>query len=146
MDSSMKFWEVAKYYYYPGLHEPGTIVGFGVNKAWYDSLPKGDQALVEACCVQTHFELYSEVNAKNGEWLNKFITEQGVELRKFNEDIIDAFGEAAEEVFEEVRQHSDLTKRIDDSFRASRATVANWISIAESEYFIQRNRVLGLGV
>ena len=102
--------------------------------------------MVEACCVQTHFELYSEVNAKNGEWLNKFITEQGVELKKFNEDIIDAFGEATEEVFEEVRQHSELTRRIDDSFRASRATVANWISIAESEYFIQRNRVLGIGV
>ena len=146
MDSAMKFWEVAKYYYYPGLHEPGTIVGFGVNKAWYDGLSKADQAMVEACCVQTHFELYSEVNAKNGEWLNKFITEQGVELKKFNEDIIDAFGEATEEVFEEVRQHSELTRRIDDSFRASRATVANWISIAESEYFIQRNRVLGIGI
>ena len=146
MDSAMKFWEATKYYYYPGLHEPGTIVGFGVNKAWYDSLPKSDQALVEACCVQTHFELYAEVNAKNGEWLNRFITEHGVELRKFNEDIIDGFGEAAEEVFEEVRQHSDLAMRIDDSFRAARATVANWISIAESEYFIQRNRVLGIGV
>ena len=146
MDSAMKFWEATKYYYYPGLHEPGTILGFGVNKAWYDSLPKSDQLLVEACCVQTHFELYSEVNAKNGEWLNRFITEHGVELRKFNEDIIDGFGEAAEEVFEEVRQHSDLAMRIDDSFRAARATVASWISIAESEYFIQRNRVLGIGV
>ena len=146
MDSAMKFWEVAKYYYYPGLHEPGTILGFGLNKAWYDGLSKADRMMVESCCIQTHFELYSEVNAKNGEWLNKFITEQGVELKKFNEDIIDAFGEATEEVFEEVRQHSELTRRIDDSFRAARETVANWISIAESEYFIQRNRVLGIGV
>ena len=146
MDSTMKFWEVAKYYYYPGLHEPGTVLGFGLNKSWFDGLPKSDQLVIEACAVQTHFELYAEVNAKNGEWLHKFITEQGVQLKKFNEDIVDAFGEATEEVFEEVRQHSDLAKRIDDSYRQARATVAGWLSVAESEYFIQRNRVLGLGI
>jgi TRAP-type mannitol/chloroaromatic compound transport system substrate-binding protein len=146
MDSIMKFWEVAKYYYYPGLHEPGTIVGFGVNKAWYDGLPKSDQLLIEACCVQTHFDLYSEVNAKNPGLLQQFITEQGVQLKKFNEDIVDAFGEAAEEVFEETRQHSDLARRIDDSYRESMKAVAGWLSIAEIEYFNQRNRVLGIGI
>ena len=146
MDSVMKFWEVAKYYYYPGLHEPGTILAIGTNKAWFDSLPKSDQLVVEACATQTHFDLFSEVNAKNPEWLHKFITEQGVILKKFNEDIIDAFGEAAEEVFEETRQHSELAMRIDDSFRTSMKEVAGWLSIAEIEYFNQRNRVLGIGV
>ena len=142
----MKFWEVAKYYYYPGLHEPGTILGFGMNKAWFDSLPKSDQLVIEACAVQTHFDLFSEVNAKNPEWLEKFITEQGVILKKFNEDIVDSFGEAAEEVFEETRQHSPLAKKIDDSFRTSMEAVAGWLSIAEIEYFNQRNRVLGIGI
>ena len=96
--------------------------------------------------MQTHFDLFSEVNAKNPEWLHKFITEQGVVLKKFNEDIVDAFGEAAEEVFEETRQHSDLAKRIDDSYRRAMRSVAGWLSIAEIEYFNQRNRVLGIGV
>ena len=146
MDSIMKFWEVAKYYYYPGLHEPGTILAIGTNKSWFDSLPKSDQLVIEACATQTHFDLFSEVNAKNPEWLQKFITEQGVVLKKFNEDIIDAFGEAAEEVFEETRQHSPLAKKIDDSFRTSMQDVAGWLSIAEIEYFNQRNRVLGIGV
>ena len=146
MDSIMKFWEVAKYYYYPGLHEPGTILAIGTNKSWFDSLPKSDQLVIEACATQTHFDLFSEVNAKNPEWLQKFITEQGVILKKFNEDIIDAFGEAADEVFEETRQHSPLAKKIDDSFRTSMQDVAGWLSIAEIEYFNQRNRVLGIGV
>ena len=146
MDSSMKFWEVAKYYYYPGLHEPGTALTFGMNKSWWDSLPKSDQTLIEGLCHQTNFDLYTESTAKSGEWLHKFVTEQGVELRKFNEDIIDAFGEATQEVFEEVRQHSPLAKKIDDSFRQSMASVAGWLSVAEIEYFNQRNRVLGIGV
>ena len=146
MDSSMKFWEVAKYYYYPGLHEPGTALTFGMNKSWWDSLAKSDQALIEGLCHQTNFDLYTESTAKSGEWLHKFITEQGVQLRKFNEDIIDAFGEATQEVFEEVRQHSPLTMKIDDSFRQSMTSVAGWLSIAENEYFGQRNRVLGIGI
>ena len=146
MDSIMKFWEVAKYYYYPGLHEPGTILAIGTNKAWFDSLPKSDQMVIEACAMQTHFDLFTEVNAKNPEWLQKFISEQGVILKKFNEDIIDGFGEAAEEVFEETRQHSALAKKIDDSFRQSMESVAGWLSISEIEYFNQRNRVLGIEV
>ena len=146
MDSSMKFWEVAKYYYHPGLHEPGTALTFGMNKSWWDSLPKSDQTLIEGLCHQTNFDLYTESTAKSGEWLHKFVTEQGVELRQFNEDIIDAFGEATQEVFEEVRQHSPLAMKIDDSFRQSMASIAGWLSVAEIEYFSQRNRVLGIGV
>ena len=146
MDSSMKFWEVARYYYYPGMHEPGTALTFGVNKSWWDGLPNSDRTLIEGLCHQTNLDLYTESTGKSGEWLHKFITEQGVELRKFNEDIIDAFGEAALEVFEGVRQHSPLAAKIDDSFRQSMKSTARWLSVAENEYFSQRNRVLGIGI
>ena len=37
-DSFMKFYEAAKYYYWPGFHEPGTMESFGLNKAWWDKL------------------------------------------------------------------------------------------------------------
>ena len=55
-----------------------------------------------------------------------------------------AFGEAAEEVFEETRAHSDLARRIDDSYRQALETVGKWLTIADGEYAIQRNRVLGI--
>ena len=28
----MKFYEAAKYYYYPGMHEPGAMLSIGMNK------------------------------------------------------------------------------------------------------------------
>ncbi|MCY4284972.1 MAG: TRAP transporter substrate-binding protein [Thiotrichales bacterium] len=143
-DSFLKFYEAAKYYYYPGMHESGTITGLGINKAWWDGLSKGDQLLIDAAATYVHESMYSEYNAKNGEFLAKLINEQGVELRKFSEDVADAFGEASEEVFEETRQHSDLAKRIDDSYQKSLRTVAAWMNIADGEYATQRNRVLGI--
>ena len=34
-DEAMKFHEAAKYYYYPGMHEPGSMLACGVNKSWF---------------------------------------------------------------------------------------------------------------
>ena len=88
--------------------------------------------------------MMSEYNAKNGEYLAKLINEQGVKLRRFSDDTYDSFGEAAEEVFAEVRSHSPLAKRIHDSFLKARTDVGSWAKISDVEYIRQRNRVLGL--
>ena len=33
-DYAMKFYEAAKYYYYPGFHEPGSMASLGMNAEW----------------------------------------------------------------------------------------------------------------
>jgi len=143
-DAFMKFYEAAKYYYYPGMHEPGSMLACGMNKDWYEKLSKSDQLTIEAAAAMENDVMMSEYNAKNGESLAKLIADQGVELREFNDDVYDAFGEAAEEVFEEVQEHDDLTKRIHQSFVKSRAEVGGWAKISDQAYVQQRNRYLGL--
>lgn len=88
--------------------------------------------------------MMAEFNANNGVYLAKLINEHGVKLRRFSDDTYDSFGEAAEEVFAEVRSHSPLAKRIHDSFVKARSDVGGWAKIADVEYILQRNRVLGL--
>lgn len=143
-DSFMKFYEAAKYYYYPGMHEPGSSLNIGMNKQWWDSLSKSDQMIIRAAAEQENNTMMSEYNANNGAFLAKLLNEQGVKLRKFSDDTYDAFGEAAEEVFAEVRSHSDLAKRIHDSFLKARTEVGGWADIADVEYIRQRNRVVGV--
>ena len=143
-DAAMKFYEAAKYYYYPGMHEPGAMLACGINKQFWEGLSKSDQTLVQAAAAMENDVMMSEYNAKNGEWLAKLIAEQGVQLKRFNEDVYDSFGEAAEEVFAEVVEHSELARRIHQDFVKARANVGAWTKIAEQEYVSQRNRVLGL--
>jgi TRAP-type mannitol/chloroaromatic compound transport system substrate-binding protein len=143
-DSFLKFYEAAKYYYYPGLHEPGTITSLGMNKKFWDGLSKSDQLLIQAATTQLHHDIYAEHNAKNGAAMEKLVTEQGVQLRKFPDDVADAYGEAAAEVYAEVREHSPLARRIHDSFVAARKSVGSWIGVSDREYLVQRNRVLGI--
>ena len=143
-DSFMKFYEAAKYYYYPGMHEPAAMLACGINKDFWESLSKADRILIEAAASMENDVMMSEYNAKNGEALAKLISEQGVQLKRFNEDIYDAFGEAADAVFAEVVEHSDLARRVHESFLASRANIGAYAKISDQEYVLQRNRVLGL--
>ncbi|MDJ0951279.1 MAG: TRAP transporter substrate-binding protein [Alphaproteobacteria bacterium] len=143
-DSFMKFYEAAKYYYYPGFHEPGSMLAFGVNASWWGKLSKTDQLIIESAASAENDIMMAEYNAKSGSALASLIKDQGVKLRKFNDDVYDSFGDATEEVFEGVRAHSDLSKKIDDSFRKARKDLGAWSKISDQAYVAQRNRVLGV--
>ncbi len=143
-DSFMKFYEAAKYYYYPGMHEPGAMLALGMNASWWGKLTKSDRILVEAAAGMENDVMMSEYNAKNGAALAKLVSEHGVKLREFNDDVYDSFGEAADEVFETVVAHSDLAKRIHESFLAARKDLGGWSKISDQAYIAQRNRVLGV--
>ncbi len=144
-DFFMKFYEAAKFYYYPGMHEPASQLCLGMNAEWWGKLSKTDQAIIEAACNEENARQMAETNANNGVYLTRLIKEQGVKLRKFNDDIYDSFGEAANEVFEETRQHSKLAAEIHDSFAKVRSDVGNWNGLSDTAYTVQRNRVLGIG-
>ncbi len=143
-DSFYKFYEAAKYYYYPGMHEPGSMLAVGMNKKFWEGLSKSDQLIIEAAASMENDVMMAEYNAKNGEWLAKLINEQGVQLRRFSDEIYDSFGEAADEVFAEVVEHSDLAKRIHESFLKARTEVGGWAKISDQAYVEQRNRYLGV--
>lgn len=143
-DNAMKFYEAAKYYYYPGMHEPGAMLSCGVNKRFWEGLSASDRAVIEAAASMENDVMMSEYNAKNGEALATLISEQGVQLKRFNDGIYDAFGKAADEVFGEVVEHSRLARRIHTSFVKARANIGAWAKISDQEYVRQRNRVLGL--
>ncbi len=143
-DSFMKFYEAAKYYYYPGFHEPGSMLAFGMNAKWWHDLSKTDQLIIEAATSAENDIMMAEYNAKSGAALVSLVKDQGVKLRKFNDDTYDAFGEATAAVFEGVRAHSPLAAKIDASFRAARKDLGAWSKISDQAYVAQRTRVLGL--
>jgi TRAP-type mannitol/chloroaromatic compound transport system substrate-binding protein len=143
-DFFMKFYEAAKYYYYPGMHEPGSQIALGMNASWWGGLSANDQAIIQAAANEENARMMAETNANNGAYLARLINEHGVELKRFSEDVYDSFGEAAEEVFEETRDHSALAAEIHDSFAAARAEIGGWMGLSDVAYSVERNRVVGL--
>ena len=143
-DEAMKFQEAAKYYYYPGMHEPGSMLACGTNKSWFTSLSKSDQLLIEAAAAMENDVMMSEYNAKNGAALARLINDHGVKLEKFSDKVYDGFAKAANEVFEETRASSDLAERVHTSFLKARKDIGSWTNLSDSPYISQRNRALGM--
>ena len=143
-DYFMKFYEAAKFYYTGGMHEPGGGLGFGMNASWWGSLTDWEKAVIEVCCMEEHAAQPEEASANNGQFLARLINDHGVEARQFNEDVWDAFGTAAEEVFEETREHSELAAKINDAYQTALRDIGAWRAAAEIEFSNQRNRILGI--
>ena len=143
-DEFLKFYEAAKYYYYPGMHEPGSMLGLVCNKSWLSKLSKTDQAIIEAACTVENEVMMSEFNANNGFALQRLVNDHGVKVVEFNDRIYDAFGKASEEVFAETAASSPIAKRVTDSFLKARKELGAWNKLSDTAYVAKRNKVLGL--
>ncbi len=143
-DYFLKLYEAAKFYYWPGMHEPGAQLTLGANKEWFTSLSKNDQDIIVAACNEENARTLAETNANNGAYLNRLINEHGVELKEFNDDVYAAFGGAAQEVLEEAKAHSDLSARIMTAVEKAREEIGAWTSISDMAYVQKRNKVLGM--
>ncbi len=143
-DYFMKFYEAAKFYYTAGMHEPGGGLAFGMNKAFWEGLTSYEQAVITAACYEEHAASHEEAMANNGGYLTRLVSDHGVQVRDFSDDVWDAFGDASEEVFAETRAHSDLATRIDDSYQAKKREIGGFMAKFENAYVNQRNRVLDI--
>ncbi|MGG7567342.1 TRAP transporter substrate-binding protein [Rhodovulum sp. DZ06] len=144
-DYFMKFFEAARYYYVSGMHEPGASIALGANLPWWEGLSETHRAMISAAAEEENARQHQQAVANNGAYLSRLVTDHGVETRSFNEEVWDAFGEAAMEVLEETRDHSDMAAQITDDFLAKLREYATYLAVSETEFANQRNRVLGLG-
>ena len=143
-DEFMKFYEAAKYYYTGGMHEPGSMIAAGFNAKFWHDLSDTDKAIINAAATQENEMMMTEYMGKSGAALTRLKSDHGIKIRSFNDDVWDAMAEAADEVFEETRAHSDIANRIHESFAKSMKDTGSWISITEGAYLAQRNRIYNI--
>ncbi len=129
---------VAKYYYYPGWHEPGPTLESIVNKEAWDSLPEDLQVMIEVATRSVNEDMLSEFTARNNAALRTLIDEHGVELRKLPDDVLAELKVASEEVVAEAANSSDLAKRVYESYMAFYEDVKAYHSISEQAYINAR--------
>ncbi len=137
-DLSLSLHSVAKYYYYPGWHEPGPTLEAIVNKEAWDSLPEDLQVMIEMSVRAINDDMLSEFTARNNAALRVLIDEHGVELRALPDDVIAVLRDAAAEVVAEVAQENELSQRIYDSYMAFYSEVRAYHAISEQAYLNAR--------
>jgi TRAP-type mannitol/chloroaromatic compound transport system substrate-binding protein len=132
-DYLMGFNKIAKYYYYPGWHEPGSVLELIINKNAYDKLPADLKEIINTAAAAANIMMLSGFEAKNTEYYFKMKAE-GVQFRKFPDEVINVFKKTTKEVITEIINSDPKSKKIFDSYSKFQKSISQWSDIAESNY------------
>jgi TRAP-type mannitol/chloroaromatic compound transport system substrate-binding protein len=138
-DLTLGFYKVAKYYYYPGFHEPGTAISAGVNRKLWDSLEEDLKAVVSQAMAAENAYSRAEFSARNAEALFTLRQIHKVDIRRFSNGILKAVGEASGAVIGALGTGGDdLTRRIYEDFRKFRSRALSWSHLGEQSFWNAR--------
>jgi TRAP-type mannitol/chloroaromatic compound transport system substrate-binding protein len=137
-DMALGLHKVSKYYYYPGFHEPGTMVAVGVNTAVWGSLSADDRNLINTVANAEYTYSLSEFNANNAKALDELVQDKNISVRKFDDALVRALGKASAEVLAEVGNKDPLTRKIYQSYTEFRNRAMRWSELSERGFLNAR--------
>ncbi|WP_404378477.1 TRAP transporter substrate-binding protein [Caenispirillum salinarum] len=137
-DLAFGFYRIAKFYYYPGFHEPGATLSTGINLDTWNELTESQKAIVEAAAKAENTYMLAEFNAQNGNALNTLVNEHNVQLKKFPDDVLKAIGQASGEVIADLAAKNEDVKKVYDSFIKFRKNAMEWASVSDQAYWEAR--------
>ncbi|MCP3907913.1 MAG: TRAP transporter substrate-binding protein [Oceanicoccus sp.] len=138
-DMALGLHEVAKYYYYPGWHEPGPTLELIINKDAFESLPKDLQKMVEIAARYANQDMLDEYTARNNASLLNLEKNHNTELRKLPDDVLRALHKASNEYLIEVAEEDPMAAKVYKSWRAYADGVKNYHHISEQAYINARD-------
>jgi TRAP-type mannitol/chloroaromatic compound transport system substrate-binding protein len=134
-DYLMGFYKAAKYYYYPGWHEPGSVLEIFINKNAFDKLPVDIQQILRTAAAKTNIWMLSEFESKNNTYLQKLLKEKHVKLKRFPDDVLKSFKKYSKEVIEEVTAKDPMSRKVFASFHSFQKDVSRWAEISEEAFY-----------
>jgi TRAP-type mannitol/chloroaromatic compound transport system substrate-binding protein len=132
-DERLGFYRVARYYYYPGWWEPGPNLAFYVHRRAWEKLPADYQRAFETAVRAVAANVLAKYDARNGAALRR-LRQQGVVLRRFPDDLMEAARQAATELFEQEAARNPTYRRLYEPWKRARAQLMGWFDVAEQAY------------
>ncbi|MFV1853021.1 MAG: TRAP transporter substrate-binding protein [Thalassospira sp.] len=128
IDLKLGFYQVAKYYYFPGWHQQSTLFDLMMNKEKWDALDKTQQAQIEAVCNDNLAYGFAEGEAIQFNAL-KELQEKGVNIKKWSPEMLATMKGAWEEVAAELSADDANFKMAYESLQEFRANYKIWKDI-----------------
>jgi TRAP-type mannitol/chloroaromatic compound transport system substrate-binding protein len=135
-DMQLGLHRTARYYYYPGWHEPGTVEEFGFNKKAYEALPVDLRRILDHAAAATQVYGLSDYHLKNAVALERLKTDfKGkVEIIQFPVPVLRDLKKLAAEVVREESEKTPMSRKVHASFTKFQALVGPWDHVAEGAY------------
>jgi len=144
-DLAFGFHEIAKYYYYPGWHEPGPTLEFIVNKNALESLPADLQKIIEVATRAVNQDMLDEYTARNHGALAELVNTHGVEVRQFPNDVMRIFERLSWQLYEELAAKDSQFDKVYTSYKTFMNGAKAYHRISEESYYRLRRGDPGQG-
>ena len=138
-DLAFGLYKVAEHYYYPGWHEPGSMMEFTINKGAFAELPADLQAIVRITAKAINEDMLAEYTTRNQAALIELKEKHGVDVREFPADVLDKLQKLSDEVVAEVAGADPLSQKVYDSYKAYRDQVKAYHAVSEQAYINARD-------
>lgn len=137
-DTALGLYETAKFYYWPGFHEPNGTGEALINGDAWDRLPDKLKQIVTQVCAMENIRGLGESQWNNAKALRFLTEEKSVELRAFPQSILVAARSAAEALFDDLAAQNDLSGEIVESYRSARASLQPWSNVTQAALLAAR--------
>jgi len=129
-DIALGLYRLANFYYSPGFNKPNGTGECIVSLKLWSGLDDQQKAIIShACAAEAAFAL-DEMERLNVEALTALVERNGVKLKTFPHDMIEAARGHASEVTGEISAKSEIAKRIADSYTAFRQRTGSWANVS----------------
>ncbi len=129
VDRNLGFYKVAKHYYFPGWHQPSSVMELIFHKPTWDALAPHQQASIEAACASTVLHEWTTALSVQAEALS-FFESEGVTIHSWPPEVLAALRSATEALLVEMSAGDADFARALESQRAFLAAQEPWSSIA----------------
>ena len=132
-DEKLGFNKIAKYYYYPGWWEGGPELDLYVNIKQWEALPPEYKSILESACAEANIDMLAKYDAVNPAALKRLVS-NGVQLRPFSKEIMNACYKATVETYDEIAAKNAKFKKVYDSWKVFRDDQILWFRVAEQNF------------
>ena len=126
MDQKFGFYQVAKFYYFPGWHQQATFLELYVNKKKWDSLSDQHKAIMEQACGDLIRDVIAEGEATQFIAMREMQDKHGVQIKRWSPEIMAALEKGWNDVIAEESASNPNFKRVYESYSKFRADYAIW--------------------
>ncbi|WP_207540556.1 TRAP transporter substrate-binding protein [Sabulicella rubraurantiaca] len=132
-DEKLGLNRVARYYYYPGWGEGGTVFHAFFNLDHWNALPRAYKAAIEVASQAATLNMMAAYDARNPEAIMRLVA-NGTQLRGFSTELVDTLYRSAQEFYAETSAQNAAFKEILDSQVAFRDRNFQYHQVADFQF------------
>jgi TRAP-type mannitol/chloroaromatic compound transport system substrate-binding protein len=135
-DMNLGLHRTARYYYYPGWHEPGTMSEFSFGRKAYEALPVDLRRMLDHAAASVQVYGLTDFHAKNAAALGRLKTEfkAKVDVLQLPAPVLRDLRKLSTDVVREESEKTPTARKVHASFTKFQTLVGPWDNVAEGAF------------